>query len=73
MSNFSLHVDVLAGTSFEDAVKEAIEVRSRFNFAYVKFKFNGISVSVGKKASIDSNLLGKLHKAYENESKFLIL
>ena len=50
MSVFKLKLEALAGTDIEDAVKEAKAKCSQLNLAYVYFSFNGVSVSVGKRA-----------------------
>ena len=52
MSNFILNIEILAGTDIEDAIQEAKHKCNLFDLAYVSFKFNGISVSVGKEASV---------------------
>ena len=53
MSNMSVQVEFLAGTSFEDAVKEAKEKAILWDLAYVMFDFNGIHVSVRPTANVD--------------------
>lgn len=50
MSVFKLRLEALAGTDIEDAVREAKAKCSQLNLAYVCFSFNGVSVSVGKRA-----------------------
>lgn len=45
----SMEVDFLAGTSFEDTVQSAHELAKELNIAYIKYNFNGVSVSVGAK------------------------
>ena len=50
MSVFKLKLEPLAGTDIEDAVREAKYKCSQLNLAYVCFSFNGVSVSVGKRA-----------------------
>jgi len=52
MSNFSIEVEVLAGTSIEEAIMEAKDLAQRMNLAFVKFKFNGVRMSVGSNADV---------------------
>lgn len=44
-SNMCIHVEFLAGTSFIDAAEEASSKAEEWNVAYVKYNFNGVSVS----------------------------
>ena len=50
LSVFKLKLEPLAGTDIEDAVTEAKAKCISLNLAYVYFSFNGVSVSVGKRA-----------------------
>ena len=50
MSVFKLKLEALAGTDIEDAVREAKDKCISLNLAYTYFSFNGILVSVGKRA-----------------------
>ena len=50
MSVFKLKLEALAGTDIEDAVQEAKAKCISLNLAYTYFSFNGVSVSVGKRA-----------------------
>ena len=50
MSVFKLKLELLAGTGIEGAVREAKYKCSQLNLAYIYFSFNGVSVSVGKRA-----------------------
>lgn len=52
-SNMCLKVEFLAGTSIEAAVFEASEKARVLGLAYVKFDFNGISMSIKGDADID--------------------
>ena len=56
MSNFILNVEVLAGTGIESAIEEAKHKCNLLDLAYVSFKFNGVSVSVGKEADVSKGV-----------------
>lgn len=73
MSNMSVQVEFLAGTSFEDAVKEAKEKAILWDLAYVVFDFNGIHVSVRPTANVD-NVMETFGKAFGDSKspKYLI-
>jgi len=47
-SNITIAVEFLAGTSIEDVLAEARSKAIEWNVAYIKFNFNGISVSCSK-------------------------
>ena len=53
MSNISMKVEFLAGTSLKAAVTEARSMARQMDIAYVKFKFNGIKISIGQYADVD--------------------
>lgn len=76
MSNFVISVEVLAGTSIEEAVQEAKDLCIRLGVAYVMFRFNGIEFSVGANAdpSLADQKLGevKLLKNKQNH-KFVVM
>lgn len=55
-SNMVLNVEFLAGTSLEDALKEAKEKAIELNLAYVTFDFNGIGFSVRQNGDIEEAL-----------------
>ncbi|QGH72559.1 MAG: hypothetical protein [Myoviridae sp. ctThM1] len=55
-SNMCLKVELLAGTSLEDALKEAKDKAVLFNLAYVEFDFNGIGFSVRQNGDIEEAL-----------------
>jgi len=44
-SNMCINVEFLAGTSIEDALHEAKDMAIFLKVAYLKFNFNGVSVS----------------------------
>lgn len=73
MSVFTLEVEVMAGTEFKEAVSEAKELVERLGIAWVKFKFNGVRVSVNWKSDPD-DLHEKFQKALrsDREYKFVI-
>lgn len=52
MSNMCINVEFLAGTSILEAVTEAKEKAINLNIAYIKFKFNCASFSIGPHANI---------------------
>lgn len=54
MSNMILNVEFLAGTDIHEAISEAKEKAAYLNIAYVCFKFNGSSFSIGKNANVIS-------------------
>ena len=53
MSNMILKVSFLVGTDIKDAIAEAKEKAIELDLAYVKFKFNGISISVRPNSDVD--------------------
>lgn len=73
MSNICLEVEFLAGTSIEEACAEAISKVNFFGFSYIKFNFNGVSMSVGKNATVD-NCVESFHKALKDgKYKFAVV
>lgn len=73
MSKMSVEVEFLAGTSFEDAVKEAKDKAILWDVAYVVFDFNGVHVSVRPTATVD-NIMDVYNEAFGNSKspKYLI-
>ena len=59
MSSLTIPVEILAGTDFKNAVKDASDLSRKLDIAYVTFKFNGISVSASQRADPE-----KLYKQY---------
>jgi hypothetical protein len=53
MSNLSINVEVLAGTSIEKAIVEAKDLAQRMELAFVKFNFNGVHMSVSRSADVE--------------------
>jgi hypothetical protein len=53
MSNLSINVEVLAGTSIEKAIVEAKDLAQRMDLAFVKFNFNGVRMSVSRGADVE--------------------
>jgi hypothetical protein len=53
MARACMEVEFLAGTDVRDAINEAKRLAKELNLAYIKFKFNGISFSVGSTANTD--------------------
>lgn len=72
MSVFKLRLEPLAGTDIEDAVREAKYKCSQLNLAYVYFSFNGVSVSVGKRAD-PSKALQQYTEACDNGVTYIIV
>jgi hypothetical protein len=52
MSNLSINVELLAGTSIEQAIVEAKDLAQRMDLAFVKFNFNGVRMSVSRNADV---------------------
>ena len=52
MSNITIKVDFLAGTSFNDSIHEAKRLARRMDICYVAYVFNGINVSIGQNADL---------------------
>lgn len=73
MSNISIEVEFLAGTSFHVACTEARNKAIEWDVAYIKFDFNGVRVSVGQKATIDDEALKTFHERLNGEHKYLVL
>lgn len=72
MSVFKLKLEPLAGTDIEDAVCEAKAKCSQLNLSYVYFSFNGVSVSVGKRAD-PSKALQQYLDACDNGVTYLLV
>lgn len=53
MSSLTLNVELVAGTDFGIAVKDAKTLCQQLDLAYVTFSFNGISVSVSQRAKVE--------------------
>jgi len=53
MSNMKIEVELLAGTSIEEAAKEAKIKAIQWDVAYVAFSFNDVRISVGQHADLD--------------------
>ena len=72
MSCFTLTLEPLAGTDITEAVKEAKDKCFQLNLAYVKFNFNGVSVSVGKRANVGAAHTQFMDALKENK-KYIIV
>lgn len=48
--NMSIEAEFLAGTSIEQSIMEARALAKKLGLAYIKYTFNGVSMSVGKNA-----------------------
>ena len=68
MSNFTLKLEVLAGTDIRTAMLEAKQLAQEVGLAYVCFKFNSKSISIGQDANID-----EAYQEYQHtEREFII-
>lgn len=56
MSNITIEVEFLAGTSIEQAIGEAKIKASLWNVAYVKFNFNGVKISVKQNTDVEKTV-----------------
>ena len=72
MSCFTLTLEPLAGTDITEAVKEAKDKCFQLNLTYVKFNFNGVSVSVGRRANPDAAHTQFMDALKENK-KYIIV
>ena len=61
MSCITLNVEIMAGASIYTAFREAHELANKLGIAYVCFDFNGLSISIGRYATID-----KFSEMYDN-------
>jgi hypothetical protein len=57
MSNMIIDVKFLPGTTIENALREAKEMANKLDVAYIKFKFNDTSISIGRNADLEKALL----------------
>ena len=72
MSNITINVEFLAGTSVEEAVYEAREKARSWDVAYVCFNFNGVKCSIGPKADV-LNAKEQIMQAMRNDKmKFVV-
>lgn len=69
MSCAEMTIEFLAGTNFEEAVREAKHLAITLNLAYVKFKFNNTSVSVGQYCDVEESVLEYMN----NRKKFMVI
>ena len=70
-SNMVLEVSFLAGTSIQEAIDEARYFALKHNLTYVKFNFNGISMSIQPYCSVRATAEAFL-KAMKNGDKYVI-
>ena len=70
-SNMILEVSFLAGTSIQEAIDEARYFALKHNLAYVKFNFNGISMSIQPNCSVRATAEAFL-KAMKNGDTYVI-
>ena len=67
MSNLTVNVEFLAGTTINEAIKEAKEKAQALNVCYITFKFNGKSLSVSQRANVK-----KMTEEYKTKKKYII-
>ena len=72
MSVLSIEVEVLVGTDIADAVDEAIALCNKLNLAYVNFSFNGLSISIGKNATL-KGFMERYDDPLKFDRKYLIV
>lgn len=72
MSNISLNVEVLAGTSIESIVKEAKQLAKKLNISYVCFDFNGVNVSIGPNADVEE-AVEKFEEVLKKDNEHLVM
>lgn len=70
-SNITIAVEFLAGTSIGDALTEAQTKAIQWDVAYVKFDFNGISVSCTRDFDVEY-WANEYLNATENKRRFMI-
>lgn len=70
-SNMVLEVSFLAGTSIQEAIDEARYFALKNRLAYVKFDFNGISMSIQPSCSVRATAEA-FTKAMKNGDKYVI-
>jgi hypothetical protein len=66
-SNIKIKVEYLAGTTVEDAAKEAKTKAIAWDVAFVYFKFNDVMFSIGQNADINDVV-----RQYRDNSKNII-
>ncbi|QJR79625.1 hypothetical protein CA267_001840 [Alteromonas pelagimontana] len=71
MSNFTLELEAMAGTSIEDVISEAKDLAGRLGIAYVKFDFNGVSMSIRQRSDV-KEAADKFREALRKSHKFVV-
>lgn len=66
--NILMTVELLAGTSIEDAVREASSIANKLNLAYCVFNFNGVLCYITQNADVDKAVRDYL-KALKEDHK----
>ena len=61
-------MEVLAGTSIEEAITEAKDLAQRMNLAFVKFNFNGVRMLISRGADVPA-LAWRYAKALTREEQ----
>lgn len=68
MSNITINVDFLAGTSIEHAIGEAKIKASLWHVAYVKFDFNGVKISIKQNTDVEETV-ERYHTTMKSDTK----
>ena len=68
MSNMTIKVDFLAGTSVRQAIAEAKQKAIDLDVAYIVFDFNGSTISVRKHTDVDE----AVDDFFKHDSKHII-
>ena len=66
MSNISIDVEMLGGTTVNNAVVEAKALAKKLEVAYVCFDFNGQKLSIGSNVDVK-----KVVKQYHNHVQYI--
>ena len=53
MSSLTLQVECMAGTDLRTCIEDALCLLKKLDIGYVKFKFNGTEVCIGKGCAVD--------------------
>ena len=69
--NIVIEVEFLAGTSIEQSVMEARNMAHKLGLAYVKYKFNGVPMSISRRA--DTKEVAKLYAEYKTTDGSIVV
>lgn len=69
-----IKVSFLVGTDIKEAVQQSLDMLQLLPMlAYVKFKFNGICVSVNRNSRVTEDMTDRLIKAFNNKHKHWVV